>query len=55
MSEWIKAEKEDIEINLNDRMIDIYVKNDDNGTIYVELPIDIIKEILREYDDEGEK
>ena len=46
MSEWYVAKLEDIEISEDDKMIDVYVKHNDFGAVYVEVPISFILDIL---------
>jgi hypothetical protein len=46
MSKWYTAQKDFIE--LNDDNIDIYVCNDYDGSIYIQVPMKILKEVLQE-------
>ena len=46
MSEWHLVKDEYIEINNSDCTIEVYVKHDDNGAIYVEIPIEMMVEKL---------
>ena len=48
MSEWIEADSEDIEINPAVEEVNIWVKQDDNGNIYVTLTFDQIRKIYEQ-------
>ncbi|MCR4319772.1 MAG: hypothetical protein NUV74_05475 [Candidatus Brocadiaceae bacterium] len=48
MSEWIEADSEDVEINPAVEEVNIWVKQDDNGNIYVTLTFDQIRKIHEE-------
>jgi hypothetical protein len=46
MSKWYTAQKDFIELNGDN--IDIYVCNDYDGSIYIQVPMKILKEVLQE-------
>jgi hypothetical protein len=46
MSKWYTAQKDFIEIDGDN--IDIYVCNDYDGSIYIQVPMKILKEVLQE-------
>jgi hypothetical protein len=46
MSKWYAAQKDFIEIDGDN--IDIYVCNDYDGSIYIQVPMKILKEVLQE-------
>lgn len=48
MSHWHEPKKEDIEINGDE--IDIYLFNDDFGSVYCTLKVKDIQEVLAEYE-----
>lgn len=52
MSEWHEAKEEDVE--LDGEEVNIYINNNDFGSVYVTVKIDIIKKILKQYE-EAEK
>jgi len=45
MSEWYDAKDEDIDVDLEQKQVDIYVTSNDCGAIYVSLTFDQVKEI----------
>lgn len=48
MSVWHRIKKEDIALDTENGidLIEVYVCHDDNGSIYAEIPLDFIKDIL---------
>ena len=47
MSEWYEAKDKDIEISEDGETLDVYVKHNDFGAVYVEIPIKLILKILQ--------
>lgn len=45
MSEWIEADTDSIQIDMDDKDVSVFVKQDDFGSIYLTLTFDQIKEI----------
>lgn len=54
MSKWHTATEEDIDIDVSSQTIDVYVTSDRDGAIYVEIPIALIRKVLKEGEEKGE-
>jgi len=48
MSEWHEPEKDDIAVDTKSNAVNIYVKQNDWGSVYITLTFDQIKEIYDE-------
>lgn len=46
MSEWYDITKEDIAISDDGKTLEVHIGHNYDGNIYVEIPIDCIKEVL---------
>ena len=46
MSQWYEAGEEEIDISDDKKTLEVWVKEDYNGNVYVELPIDIVRKKL---------
>jgi hypothetical protein len=51
MSEWNLADANDVELSKDGKTVDVYVKQDDWGSVYVMIPVKHLKKILKEIHD----
>lgn len=48
MSKWQEiTDSEDVSLSADGKTIDVYIGSDDEGSIYIEIPIEFIKEKLK--------
>lgn len=47
MSEWYKPKREDMEISEDRTTLEVYVKTNNFGNVYVDIPIKYILEVLK--------
>jgi len=50
MSKWFTPEVGDIAFDDKTSEVDIFVCSDDNGGIYLSIPLEMLKELVRKFD-----
>jgi hypothetical protein len=51
MSEWNDAKLEDLSISLDGKELDIHFDTNYNGRVWVSVPLEDVKKVIREYED----
>ena len=46
MSKWINVNPEDVGLSIDKESIEIYLHSDKDGAVYLDVPINIIKQLL---------